>query len=81
MLRSRHAPLNPELTAVLSRFDAHLDTTRGSAAVDWTLFTDRMRFITDLFRVGQRDPSWFEQPFDEAQRAAFEAGRVPTGQL
>ena len=72
---------NTELLAVLRRYDAHLDTTRGSAALDWTILQDRMRFIAELFRVNQRDPSWFDQPFEANQRAEFEAGRVPAGKL
>jgi len=72
---------NAELIAVLERYDANLDTTAGSAAVDWAVLGDRMRFIADLFRVNQRDPSWFEQPFEEGQRVLFEAGTIPTGKL
>lgn len=72
---------NTELIAVLTRYDAHLETTRGSAAIDWTVLQHRMRFIADLFRVGQRDPSWFDPPFADAQRMEFEAGRVPGGRL
>lgn len=72
---------NPELIALLERFDPNLQTTQGCAAVDWTILSDRMRFIGELFRVSQRDPSWFDQPFDAAQRSEIEAGRVPSGKL
>ncbi len=72
---------NPELTAFLGRYEPDLTTTRGSAAVNWTALGDRMRFIGELFRVSQRDPSWFEQPFTDAQRLEIEAGRVPRGKL
>lgn len=72
---------NAELIAFLSRYDADLTTTRGSAAVNWTVLGDRMRFIGELFRVSQRDPSWFEQPFSDSQRLEIEAGRVPRGRL
>jgi hypothetical protein len=72
---------NPELVAFLGRYDSDLTTTRGSAAVNWTILEDRMRFIGELFRVSQRDPSWFEQPFSESQRRDIEAGRVPPGPL
>lgn len=72
---------NPELIAFLSTYDSDLRTTRGSAAVNWTVLADRMRFIGELFRVSQRDPSWFDQPFNDAQRLEIEAGRVPPGRL
>jgi hypothetical protein len=72
---------NPELIAFLGRYDSDLSTTRGSAAVNWTILDDRMRFIGELFRVSQRDPSWFDQPFSESQRLDIEAGRVPPGPL
>jgi len=67
----------PELVAFLSKYDPDLSTTKGCAAVNWTLLADRMRFIGELFRVSQSDMSWFDQPFEPAQRQAFEAGRVP----
>jgi hypothetical protein len=38
-------------------------------------------FIAELFRVNQRDSSWFDQPFEANQRTEFEAGRVPAGKL
>jgi len=72
---------NPELIAFLSVYDSDLSTTRGSAAVNWTVLAERMRFIGELFRVSQRDRSWFEQPFTDAQRLELEAGRVPRGKL
>ncbi len=72
---------NPDLIAFLSRYDSDLTTTRGSAAVNWTRLSDRMRFIVELFRVSQRDPTWFDEPFSERQRLDIEAGRVPSGKL
>jgi len=72
---------NPELISLLERYDANLTTTAGSAAIDWTVLGDRMRFIADLFRLNQRDPSWFDQPFQDGQRAQIEAGRLPAGKL
>lgn len=72
---------NTDLVAFLSRYDADLSTTRGSAAVDWTRLADRMRFIGELFRVSQRDASWFDPPFTELQRRDIQSGRVPPGKL
>lgn len=72
---------NPELIAFLTRYDPNLDSTRGSGAVNWTVLSDRMRFIGELFRVSQRDITWFGEPFKAEQRLLFEAGKVPTGKL
>jgi hypothetical protein len=72
---------NRDLIAFLGRYDHDLASTRGSAAVNWTILADRMRFIGELFRVSQRDPSWFGQPFTDSQRLEIEAGRVPSGKL
>ncbi|HWA70809.1 MAG TPA: hypothetical protein VG937_00670 [Polyangiaceae bacterium] len=80
-LLAREKLQNPELIAFLTLYDANLTTTRGSAAVNWTILRDRMRFIGELFRVSQRDPSWFGDPFLTTQRADFEAGRIPNGRL
>jgi len=71
----------PALVEFLQRYDSNLDTTQGSGAVNWTLLDDRMKFIGELFRVSQRDPSWFDQPFTPEQRTEIEAGRVPPGKL
>lgn len=72
---------DPELHAFMLQFDSDLTTTKGSGAVNWTILPDRMRFIGELFRVSQRDPSWFEQPFSDSQREAIEAGKIPLGPL
>ncbi|HYP89323.1 MAG TPA: hypothetical protein VEQ59_14250 [Polyangiaceae bacterium] len=72
---------DPELIAFLGTYDRDLTSTRGSAAVNWTILSDRMRFIGELFRVSQRDLSWFTEPFSAQQRLDLEAGRVPSGKL
>ncbi len=68
---------NPDLIALLAEVDATPDTTRGSAAVDWAVLSQRLHFITDFFRAYQADPSLLDPPFDAAQLAAIEAGRLP----
>lgn len=68
---------DPDLIELVRRYDSDLESTRGSGAVNWCELSDRMRFICDLFRCRQQDPTLFEQPFTAAQRALFEAGTVP----
>lgn len=46
-------------------------------ALDWTDFDQRMRYILTLFRLRQRDPDLFKQPFTDEQRAAIFEGRLP----
>jgi hypothetical protein len=70
-----------ELIAFLTNYDPDLTTTKGSGAVNWTLLSDRMRFIGELFRVSQSASDWFDQPFQELQRQDIESGRVPEGPL
>lgn len=70
-----------ECAALVRSYDPALDTLRGSAAINWTRLTDRMGFITDLFRSHQEQDDLFGQPFADLQRAAIEAGRVPEGPL
>jgi hypothetical protein len=53
----------------------------GSASVDWRVLDDRMNFIVNLFRSRQQDDELLGPPFTDAQRAAFEAGRMPSPDL
>ncbi|MEA2390309.1 MAG: hypothetical protein QOK31_418 [Solirubrobacteraceae bacterium] len=75
---------SPELEAFLcgpDGWDRTPDSTRGSAAHDWTKLADRMNFIVDLFRTRQTDPNLFSPPFTALQREAIVAGRIPAGPL
>lgn len=69
------------LRELVRKYDANLHSTIGSAAHNWAVLTDRMTFITDLFRCCQQDSPLFDPPFSEAQRALFEAGQLPPGPL
>jgi hypothetical protein len=53
----------------------------GSAARDWAVYADRMRYIAVLFRSRQQLRVLWEAPFSDAQMAELESGRVPTGPL
>ncbi|HEY8944896.1 MAG TPA: hypothetical protein VIM73_11570 [Polyangiaceae bacterium] len=69
------------LVQLVQRYDANLATTAGSAAVNWTVLSNRMAFITDLFRCRQQDGLLFDPPFTSEQRALFEKGQIPPGPL
>ena len=68
---------NPDLVSLLRDYDATPDTPRGSAAIDWSVLSQRLHFIADFFRGYQEDPSLFEPPFDPGQLRAIEEERVP----
>jgi hypothetical protein len=71
-----------DLVALLRRYDrARGATDIGSASVDWRVLDDRMNFIVNLFRSRQQDGELLGEPFSAAQRAAFEAGRMPAPEL
>jgi hypothetical protein len=53
---------DPELRALILRYDPDIDTTRGSKALRWDRLEDRMRFIVDLFRLHASDDALFEEP-------------------
>lgn len=71
----------PQLIEFLTQFDTDISTTKGSGAINWTRLDDRMKFIAELFRVGQRQAKWFEQPFSELQVSVLRTGKVPPGRL
>jgi len=71
----------PDLLQVLRRIDPTPDSTRGSGALDWANFGERIHFIADLFRSWHDDGALFASPFTEGQVAAIRAGRRPDGAL
>jgi hypothetical protein len=68
---------NPDLRALLGRVDPTPDTTRGSGANDWSILTQRIHFIADLFRVYQERPTLLGDPFSAPQVAMIKSGRRP----
>jgi len=72
---------NTELLALLRRLDPTLDSTAGSAAVDWSDLDERMHYIVDLFRAWHEAPELLRAPYTTEQVAAIRAGRLPAGRL
>jgi len=70
-----------EANEVVANLDHTPDTTRGSAAHDWTRLADRMNFIVDYFRSRQQSRELLAAPFTLAQVSAIEAGKIPRGEL
>jgi len=72
---------NRDLAALLARIDPTPDTTRSSAAHDWSKLGERIHFIADLFRAYQERPGLFSEPFTAEQVAVIKAGGRPSGPL
>jgi hypothetical protein len=68
---------NPELQAVLTRYDLSDRNASRTRARNWARFADRMNYITNLFRSRQRTHSLFTQPWTADQESALLAGRLP----
>lgn len=72
---------NPRLLAILRELDASADSLRGSGARDWSVLSDRMNFIADVFRSRQQHPPLFHPPFTPQQVAEIDLGLLPEGPL
>lgn len=75
------ALVNPELVALVGRFDTRVGDTVGSGAEDWASLPQRMHFITELFRSWHERAALYDPPFTEAQLAQLAAGQRPAGTL
>jgi hypothetical protein len=72
---------NPELLALLTQYHAATFTEHGSGARDWTVLTERMKYIIELFRSRQQDQRLFDPPFQPEHVASIKAGVMPGGAL
>jgi CRP-like cAMP-binding protein len=72
---------NPELVALVKKYDGSTKERRRTRAADWGDLADRMRFIVNLFRSRQKSLELFDQPFLYEQRQEMAANRVPRGAL
>jgi len=68
---------NPELQAVLTRYDLSDRKASRTRARNWSSFADRMNYITNLFRSRQRNAPLFENPWTAEQEVALLDGRLP----
>jgi hypothetical protein len=58
---------------------AYRDTLRGSRAIDWTSFPERMNTICNLFRSRQQSQGLFRPPFTAEQIEAISQHQLPRG--
>lgn len=67
-----------DLMALFALFDTGKP---GTAAEDWSVFEQRMRYIAAFFRAFHLHDELLGPPFTEEQVASFTAGRIPDGDL
>ncbi len=75
------SPDDPELVALLARYEPVPPAPDDCAAHDWSELTQRMHYIAHLFRAYHQDPQLASPPFTPEQVALFRAGVVPEGDL
>ena len=74
-------PVDPDLIALLARFEPVPPALDDCGARDWSDFHQRMHYIVHLFRVFHLNRQLFESPFTPAQIASIGHGHLPGGEL
>ena len=84
---SRHLDLplseatNPELAALIARFEPVPPAVDNCGAHDWSDLDQRMHYISHLFRAYDTHADLADPPFTPAQVKLIQAGRLPDGAL
>ncbi|WP_145716989.1 hypothetical protein [Chitinophaga japonensis] len=66
-----------DLVELMEKIDTTPESLKESGAEDWADLTDRMHFITELFRCYQFDEQLYQPAFKPEQVAAMKRGEVP----
>jgi hypothetical protein len=72
---------NAELAALLARYEPVPPAPDDCGARDWAELTQRMHYISHLFRAFHERPELSSAPFTPAQVERLKAGEVPEGPL
>jgi hypothetical protein len=72
---------HPQLLQLLQRIDPNPHGVAGSGAADWSVLSERMHLITELFRCRHDWEPLFDAPFTASQVEAMRAGRRPADPL
>ena len=75
------APTDPELAALLGRYEPVPPALDDCGAKDWSELDQRMHYISHLFRAYHADGALASAPFTPAQVERFRSGVVPDGEL
>jgi hypothetical protein len=73
--------INPELAALLARYEPVLPAVDDCGARDWSVLDQRMHYIAHLFRGYHQDARLASAPFTPAQVERLRAGELPDGEL
>jgi hypothetical protein len=74
-------PAEPELNALLARFEPVPPAHDDCGARDWSDFDQRMHYIVHLFRAFHLSKRLFRPPFSPDQVASLSRGVIPEGEL
>ena len=75
------AATNPELLALITRFEPVPPAADNCGAHDWSELQQRMHYISHLFRAYDTHPELADPPFTPEQMKLIQAGRLPDGAL
>ncbi len=74
-------PADPELVALLARFEPAPGSVDDCGAHDWSELHQRMHYIAHLFRAFHATRTLSDAPFTSAQVELILAGSIPDGEL
>ena len=72
---------NAELEELVARFEPQAPAVDDCGARDWSELTQRMHYISHLFRCYHEHPELGDAPFTPEQVERFRAGVIPGGDL
>jgi hypothetical protein len=72
---------DPELVALIARFEPPAGSIDDCGAHDWSELHQRMHYISHLFRAFHATATLSDAPFTEAQIERIRAGSIPEGEL
>jgi hypothetical protein len=75
------APTNPDLAALIARFEPVPPAADDCGARDWSDLHQRMHYISHLFRAYSDNAELAGPPFTAEQVARLRAGELPDGEL
>jgi hypothetical protein len=75
------SPSNPELLALIARFEPVPPAVDDCGARDWSDLHQRMHYISHLFRAYDLTADLADAPFTAEQVKLIQAGRLPDGAL
>jgi hypothetical protein len=74
-------PADPDLNALLARFEPVAPARDDCGARDWSDFQQRMHYIVHLFSAFHLSEQISRPPFSPEQVASFSRGVVPDGDV